>query len=401
MFSLSLPLSPPLHQTEEVGAMSVSQHDWSLHRKGQIDQQRHKEKIKEAIKKNLSDIVSEESIILSDGKKMVRVPIRSLEEYRFRYDPGRQQHAGQGNGKSKIGDVVAQEPRPGKGKKGDAGKEAGVDYYEAEITMEELASMIFEDLSLPNLEQKRQQEMETEAVRFTDVRKKGPMTNLDKKRTIMENMKRNAAKGEPRFKDIKSEDLRFKVWEPTIKYQSNAVVLAMMDVSGSMGEFEKYIARSFYFWMVRFLRTKYNNVQIVFISHHTEAKEVSEDEFFHKGESGGTQVSSAYELALQIIQERYKPEDWNIYPFHFSDGDNLPWDNDRCVQLVHKLMELCNIFGYGEIREGHYRSPSTLMSAYNKINDKKFIAVTISDKKEVYPALRKFFATRGDAVPTS
>jgi uncharacterized protein len=380
-------------------AMSVSQHDWSLHRKGQADQERHKEKIREAVKKNLGEIVSEESIILSDGKHVVRIPIRSLEEYNFRYDHNRQQHAGQGTGKSKIGDVVAQEPRSGKGRKGEAGKEAGVDYYEAEISMDELASMIFEDLGLPNLEQKRQQEMETEAVRFTDVRKKGPLANLDKKRTIMENLKRNAAKGEAKFQDIKSQDLRFKVWEPTIKYQSNAVVLAMMDISGSMGEFEKYIARSFYFWMVRFLRTKYNNVQIVFISHHTEAKEVSEEEFFHKGESGGTQVSSAYELALQLIKERYNPNDWNIYPFHFSDGDNLPWDNDRCVQLVHKLMDLCNIFGYGEIREGHYRSPSTLMSAYNKITDKKFTAVTISDKKEVYPALRKFFAQR-DTVPT-
>jgi len=372
--------------------MSVSQHDWSLHRKGQVDQERHKEKIREAIKKNLGDIVSEESIILSDGKKVVKVPIRSLDEYRFRYDPGRQEHAGEGNGKSKVGDVIAQEPKSGKGKKGDAGKEAGYDYYEAEISMEELAELIFEDLGLPNLEQKRQQELQTDAVRFTDVRKKGPLTNLDKKRTIMENMKRNASKGEAKFKDIKSDDLRFKVWEPTIRYQSNAVVIAMMDVSGSMGEFEKYIARSFYFWMVRFLRTKYNNVQIVFISHHTEAKEVTEEEFFHKGESGGTQVSSAYELALEIIRERYNPDDWNIYPFHFSDGDNLPWDNDRCVQLVTRLMELCNIFGYGEIREGHYRSPSTLMSAYNKISDKKFTAVTISDKKEVYPALRKFFA---------
>jgi uncharacterized protein len=139
-------------------------------------------------------------------------------------------------------------------------------------------------------------------------------------------------------------------------------------------------------------------VKIVFISHHTEAKEVTEEEFFTHGESGGTQVSSAYELALQIIQERYNPDDWNIYPFHFSDGDNLPWDNERCVSLVQKLMEVCNIFGYGEIREGHYRSPSTLMSAFNKIQDKKFIAVTISDKTEVYPALRRFFATR-EAVP--
>src|SRR5579871_5513435 len=198
---------------EGVCSMSVSQHDWSLHRKGQVDQERHKEKIREAIKKNLSDIVSEEAIILSDGKKMVRVPIRSLDEYRFRFDPGRQTHAGEGNGKSKVGDVIAQEPRPGRGKKGDAGKEGGYDYYEAEITMDELASMIFEDLGLPNLEEKRQQEMETESVRFTDVRKKGPMANLDKKRTIMENMKRNAAKGDTRFGDIKSEDLRFKVWE--------------------------------------------------------------------------------------------------------------------------------------------------------------------------------------------
>jgi uncharacterized protein len=369
--------------------MPVTRPDWSLHRKGSIDQERHKEKIKEAIKKNLPEIVSEENIILSDGKSIIKVPIRSLDEYRFRYDFGRQEQSGQGDGKSKVGDVIAQDPRQGqgKGKKGEAGRDPGQDYYEAEVSIDELAAIIFEDLGLPFLEEKKLAELETESVRFTDVRKKGPMANLDKKRTILENIKRNAAHGDPHFHDLKNEDLRFKVWEPTIKYQSNAVVIAMMDISGSMGEFEKYIARSFYFWMVRF-----------FISHHTEAKEVTEEEFFHKGESGGTQVSSAYELALEIIQERYNPRDWNIYPFHFSDGDNLPWDNEKCVQLVQKLMEQCNLFGYGEIREGHYRSPSTLMSAYNKITDKKFIAVTISDKKEVYPALRKFFSLRDGAT---
>ena len=380
--------------------MTISRQDWSLHRKGSVDQQRHKEKIREAIKKNLGEIVSEESIILSDGKKVLKVPIRSLDEYRFRFDPGRQNHAGQGDGDSQVGDVVAAEPRQGRGRRGEAGEEPGYDYYEADVTIDELATLIFEDLGLPFLEEKKLAEMEIEAVRFTDVRKVGPMANLDKKRTILENMKRNAAKGDPKFKDLKNEDLRFKVWEPTIRYQSNAVVLAMMDISGSMGDFEKYIARSFYFWMVRFLRTKYNNVKIVFISHHTEAKEVTEEEFFTHGESGGTQVSSAYELALQIIQERFNPDDWNIYPFHFSDGDNLPWDNERCVNLVYKLMEQCNIFGYGEIREGHYRSPSTLMSSFAKIQDPKFIAVTISDKTEVYPALRRFFATR-ESVPAA
>jgi uncharacterized protein len=394
---------PSTAASERSASMSVSQHDWSLHRKGSVDQKRHKEKIREAIKQNLSDIISEESIIMSDGKKQIKVPIRSLEQYRFRYDFGRQQHAGQGNGKSKVGDVIARDPQPGQGSgkgKGDAGDQPGSEYFEAEVSLDELAELIFEDLGLPNLEEKKQAEIETETVRFTDIRKTGSLANLDKRRTIRENIRRNASKGDPTFHDIKKEDLRYKTWEPTVRYESNAVVIAMMDVSGSMGEFEKYIARSFYFWMVRFLRTKYTNVKIIFISHHTEAKEVTEDEFFHRGESGGTQVSSAYELALQIIHERFNPDDWNIYPFHFSDGDNLPWDNDRCVQLVGELMKMCNIFGYGEIREGSYRSPSTLMSAFSRIQDKKFIAVTIADKREVYPALRKFFSTRGDAVPT-
>ena len=123
-----------------------------------------------------------------------------------------------------------------------------------------------------------------------------------------------------------------------------------------MGEFEKYISRSFYFWMVRFLRTKYNNVKIVFITHHTEAKEVDEETFFTLGESGGTQVSSAYELALRDHRGALSPDDWNIYPFHFSRRRQLgPWDNERCVKLVNELMQRCNLFGYGEIREGDYR----------------------------------------------
>lgn len=377
------------------GSASISQHDWSLHRKGPIDQQRHKEKIKEALKKNLGQIVSNENIILSDGKKVIKVPIRSLEEYRFRYDQNSGEHSGQGEGDSHVGDVIGQAGNqrgkgPGKGQ-GEAGDQPGYDYFEAEVTVDELAALLFEDLGLPYLEEKKLTEVESDTVEFVDVRRTGIMPNLDKRRTIRENIKRNAAAGNPHFGDLRQEDLRFKTWDQRVRYHSNAVVIAMMDVSGSMGEFEKYIARSFYFWMVRFLRTKYNNVQVVFISHHTEAKEVTEDEFFHKGESGGTQVSSAYELALKIIEERYNPDDWNIYPFHFSDGDNLPWDNDLCVQYVHKLLNVCNIFGYGEIREGYRGSSSTLMSAFGKLNEPKFLTVTITDKREVYPALKKFF----------
>lgn len=372
--------------------VSLSQHDWSLHRKGAMDQARHKQKVKEAIRQNLADIVSEQSIITSDGKKILKVPIRTLEEYRFRFDPNDQQQVGQGDGDSKVGDVLGQDGQgnaPGQGAQ--PGDQPGVDYYEAELTIDELAGMVFEDLSLPNLEEKRSQVLESEAVRFTDIRKSGPYANLDKRRTIRENIKRNALQGHAHFGTLKNDDLRFKTWERDIRRESNAVVIAMMDVSGSMGSFEKYISRAFYYWMVRFLRTKYDNVEIVFISHHTEAKEVTEEEFFTRGESGGTKASSAYRLAVEMVAERFPSSDWNIYPFHFSDGDNWPSDNEICLRLCSELVDQCNLFGYGEIRQGRHSYQSTLMQTFSRIDNPKFVNVTIAEKAGVYPALRTFF----------
>ncbi|MBE3588004.1 MAG: sporulation protein YhbH, partial [Thermoanaerobacteraceae bacterium] len=353
--------------------------------------------VREAIKKNLADVVSEESIIMSDGNKVVKIPIRSLDEYHFRFDHGKRKHAGQGDGKSKVGDVLGSDPQQGGGKGKGAGEEPGVDYYEADITIDELAELIFEDLGLPNLEQKKKPELASEAVEFKDVRKKGISSNIDRKRTIYEAMKRNALQGKPGLHTITRDDLRYRTWDVTYKYESNAVVLAMMDTSGSMGPFEKYIARSFFFWMVHFLRTKYQNVHIVFLAHHVEAKETTEEEFFTKGASGGTRCSSVYKLALEIIEKRYSPQDYNIYAFHFSDGDNLASDNDNCVKLVNQLLEVCNLVGYGEI-EGPYYYTSTLRSAYKRINNPKFTVVTIKDKSGVYPALKKFFSSAPDQV---
>ena len=385
--------------------MTVQRNDWSLQRKGFIDQQRHKERIQEAIRKNLGSIVSNESIILSDGRKTVKVPIRSLDEYKFRFDHRKRKHVAQGDGNTKVGDVIARESQSqGQGTR-QAGDTPGIDYYEAEVDIDSIAALIFEDLQLPFLEDKAKQAIQSKTTRFTEIRRVGPLSNLDKRRTIMENLRRQAReKGEARLGPIRKEDLRFKSWEEEIHYESNAVVLALMDVSGSMGEFKKYIARSFFFWMVRFLRTKYDHVKIVFISHHTEAKEVSEEAFFTQGESGGTVVSSAYKLALDIIAERYRPRDLNIYPFHFSDGDNYYSDNEDAVRLADQLIETCNLFGYGEIGEegaGSYRRGSgALLSIFNDRlkNKDRFIGVRIDDKQDVYPALKQFFGKRGIAA---
>ncbi|HEX8476675.1 MAG TPA: sporulation protein YhbH [Pyrinomonadaceae bacterium] len=388
--------------------MSIQRNDWSLQRKGIIDQERHKERVKEAIRKNLGSIVSNEAIILSDGKRTVKVPIRSLDEYKFRFDHRKRKHVGQGDGKTKVGDVIGRESQPGSGRgqgTGPAGQDAGAEYYEAEVNIDELAALIFEDLQLPFLEEKAKQAVQSKTTRFNEIRRTGVMANLDKRRLILENIKRNAREQQrARFGNVKKEDLRFKSWEEDHRYESNAVVLALMDVSGSMGEFKKYIARSFFFWMVRFLRTKYDNVEIVFISHHTEAKEVTEEQFFTQGESGGTVVSSAYQLALDIIKERFRPNDWNIYPFHFSDGDNYYSDNEEAVRLADELIVTCNLFGYGEIGEegtsGYRRSSGALLSIFTDRLKRKerFIGVRIDDKEDVYPALKQFFGRRGVEV---
>lgn len=385
--------------------MSVQRNDWSLQRKGIIDQERHKERIKDAIKKNLGSIVSNESIILSRGRKTVKVPMRALDEYKFRFDYRKRKHVGQGDGDTQVGDVIGRENGQGMGQgsgPGEAGDSPGQEYYEADVNIDEIAALIFEDLQLPYLEEKAKQAVQSKTTRFTEIRRIGVMSNLDKRRTVLENIRRNAReRGQAKIGGFKKEDLRFKSWEEELKYESNAVVIAMMDVSGSMTEFKKYIARSFFFWMVRFLHTKYDSVKIVFISHHTEAKEVTEEQFFTQGESGGTVVSSAYKLALEMIEDRFPARDWNIYPFHFSDGDNYYSDNDDAVKLADKLIEACNLFGYGEIGEeglaSYRRSSGALLSIFNDRlkNKERFIGVRIDDKQDVYPALKQFFGKRG------
>jgi uncharacterized protein len=372
---------------------TIAREDWSLHRKGHDDQQRHQEKVQEAIKNNLADLITEESIIMSNGKDVVKIPIRSLDEYKIRYNYDKNKHVGQGNGDSKIGDVVARDGsgkgQQGAGKGKGAGDQGGEEYYEAEVPLLELEQALFKELELPNLVKKEQDDNRLEDIEFNDIRKTGLMGNIDKKRTMLSAYKRNAMRGKPGFHPIYQEDLKFRTWNEVLKPDSKAVVLAMMDTSGSMGIWEKYMARSFFFWMARFLRTKYETVDIEFIAHHTEAKVVTEEEFFSKGESGGTICSSAYRKSLELIETKYSPARYNIYPFHFSDGDNLTSDNARCVKLVGELMKVSNMFGYGEVNQ--YNRHSTLMSAYKNIEDEKFRYYILKQKADVFNAMKGFF----------
>src|SRR5439155_19304969 len=171
------------------------------------------------------------------------------------------------------------------------------------------------------------------------------------------------------------------------------VVLWLMDTSGYMDTMKKYLARSFFFLLYRFLCTRYENVEIVFIAHHSEAQEVTEEEFFHKGESGGTFISSGYNKALEIIYQRYHPGLWNVYSFHCSDGDNFESDNEAALKAAQQICEVCNLFGYGEIKPlGSRYYESSMLNIFRRLEADNFQTVLIERKEDIWPSFKAFLA---------
>ncbi|HXH11535.1 MAG TPA: DUF444 family protein, partial [Alphaproteobacteria bacterium] len=236
---------------------------WDLRRRALKDSMRHDKRVKAAIRQHLKELIAEETIITADGHKLVKIPLRYLEQYRFRFG---QWGSGAGQGPGQVGDVLARDGERGAGQE-QPGDQPGEQVYEAEIAVEELTRMMLEDLALPWLEAKDKQQITTTAYNFDDIRRKGSMANLDKKRTLLQNLKRQAAHKHPQVGPFADADLRFKVWSVREEPHSNAAVYLLMDRSGSMTTEKKYIAKSFFFWLVRFLRLKYRTVETVFIAH--------------------------------------------------------------------------------------------------------------------------------------
>ncbi|MHB8427389.1 MAG: YeaH/YhbH family protein [Acidiferrobacterales bacterium] len=369
------------------------------------DRLRHRQKVREAIRENVADIVAEESIIGQSREKIIKVPIRGVREYHFIFgedSPG----VGSGPGDSQPGQVIGQtEDMSG----GDAGNQPGIDYYETEITLEELVDIMFEDLELPDMERKKLREVPVEALRKRKgFRRVGIRAHLDKKRTAMARMRRKQVAqaavgielGAGRF-PFHRDDLKYRHIVRDLRFQSNAVVLCIMDTSGSMDTMKKYLARSFFFLLYQFARTRYNNVQVVFIAHDAQAREVSEEEFFTKGGSGGTIISSGYLKALEIIRERFHPSLWNVYAFHCSDGDNWTQDNPAAIRAARELADACNLFGYGEIKplnSGSYGD--SLLGLFGKMDAANFHALIIENKEDIWPGFRQLLL-RERAVETA
>jgi sporulation protein YhbH len=362
------------------------------------DRLRHRQKVREAIRNNIGDIIAEESIIGKDKHRIVKVPIRGIKEYRFVYGDNAPGVGQGGDGEPKPGDVI------GQGDKGEgnqqAGDKPGVDYYETDVSLDEIIELMFEDLELPDMERKRLRQIEVERLfRQKGYRRKGIRVRLDKKRTARSRVKRKKAalKRHPIATDARfpfhKDDLRYHHTVTEVRNESNAVVLCIMDTSGSMDRLKKYLARSFFFLLYQFICTRYQNVEIVFIAHHTEAFEVTEEEFFHKGESGGTFISSGYLKALEIIEQRYHPALWNVYAFHCSDGDNFDSDNPAALKAAEELAKVSNLFGYGEIKplgSGYYGS--TMIQFFSQIQAPNFQTVQIQKKEDIWASFKTFLS---------
>jgi hypothetical protein len=365
------------------------------------DRARHRLKIRESIRENIADIIAEESIIGQDRGRVIKVPIRGIREYRFVYGdntPG----VGQGDGNSEQGQVVGKGEKQPSGDPDRAGNQAGADFYETDVTLEELIEIMFEDLELPDLERKALRQIESFRLsKRKGYRPVGIRSRLDKHRTVRERAKRMlsaARRGRVLSPEMPSrrfpyhvDDLVYRHVTSDVHNESNAVVLCLMDTSGSMDTMKKYLARSFFFLLYQFICTKYRNVEIVFVAHHTEAREVTENEFFHKGESGGTFISSAYAKALEIVQDRYHPSLWNVYAFHCSDGDNFDSDNTQALRTAGELAAVCNLFGYGEIKPlGSRYYESSMLNIFRRMEADNFHTVLIERKEDIWSSFKTF-----------
>ena len=361
------------------------------------DRRRHRQLVEKSIKENLGDILSEESIIGEGKNKKFKIPIRGIKEYQFIYGKNSKGVA-TGTGEEKRGEKIASgKPKSGNGKDR-AGNEEGEDIYETEITLEEILDYIVEDLDLPNLDRKKYSDILVEASgKKRGYQKYGINPRLAKKKTVMSKIARKQGRKRAlkeagleeeieRF-PFKEEDLRYYKVKKKPKRESNAVMIFIMDVSGSMDNSKKYLARSFFFVLSKFLRRKYNNIAFEFVSHTTVAKHVDEDEFFHKAESGGTYISSGLNMALEIIKAKYPPTMWNIYPVYASDGDNWSEDNENAVRAVKELCKVSNMFGYAELLPSTY-STTMYFKFTKEVEEKNFTPVIVREKKDLWSALK-------------
>lgn len=404
-------------------------------KKSTVNRQRFLRRYKNQIKRAVSDAVGKRSITEIDQGEEISIPAHDISEPRFhRGHGGHIERVLPGNDEFMTGDRIK---RPSGGSDGGGGSEAsdsgeGEDEFVFQLSREEFLDLYFEDLELPDLVKKELAKMTTYKTIRAGVTSSGIPTNINVVRSMRQATGRRMALASPykrRLREAEEElrqleknpnaqkidilrlkrdieffkkkinavpfidtiDLRYNNRVRVPSPSTQAVMFCVMDVSGSMDEAKKDIAKRFFILLYLFLTKNYEKIELVFIRHHTSAKEVNEEEFFYSRETGGTVVSSALELLSTIIESRYPPSAWNIYVAQASDGDNWNADSPYCQELLQeKIMPLLQYFAYIEIMPRHHQS---LWEVYQQIrtNYPNFAMENIDNVADIYPVFRELF----------
>lgn len=354
------------------------------------DHSRFKDIVRGRIKENFKKFVTHGEMIGKRENDIVKIPIPSIDIPRFKYGP--KQGGGVGQGQGQPGDAMDGEPQDGYG---EAGNQPGEHQLEAEMSLDELANILGEELQLPNIEPKGPPKMDTMKSKFTGLAPVGPEGLRNFRSSYKNALKRYLSSGiyDPSKMIIpQRSDMRYKSYKQSKQKHANAVVIYMMDVSGSMGDEQKEIVRLESFWINTWLQKHYKGLETRFIIHDAAAKEVDEKTFFSTSESGGTLISSAYKLAQQMILDEYNPRDWNIYPFHFSDGDNWSGEDTRlCMKMLNEFfLPNCNTFCYGQV-ESKYGSGQFLKDLEREFpSNEKLIFSRIESRDKILQSIKDF-----------
>ena len=404
--------------------------------KSAVNRQRFLRRYKSQIKQSIAEAINKRSVTDVDSGESVSIPIEDINEPMFHQGRGGLRHrVHPGNDHFVQNDRIERPPGGGGGGsgQGDASKDGeGQDEFSFQISKDEYLDLLFEDLALPNLQKNQYRQLTEYKTHRSGYTSNGVPANISVVRSLQNSLARRTAMTagkkrelralESTLNDVENSepaqlleeerlrkeiaelrqkiaktpfidtfDLRYKNYERRPEPSSQAVMFCLMDVSGSMDQATKDMAKRFYILLYLFLSRTYKNVDVVYIRHHTQAKEVDEQEFFYSQETGGTIVSSALKLMDEVIQERYDPAIWNIYAAQASDGDNWADDSPLCHQvLAQKLLPIVRYYSYIEITR---RAHQTLWREYEVLQEKfsNFAMQHIREPEDIYPVFRELF----------
>lgn len=371
---------------------------YDLFSRGARDWLRHNEKVRESVQRNLPELIAGPDLITGPQDRTVQIPVRMLEHSRFRLaDPQNQTHSDVGQGQGKAGDVLRPAQRGFGDEEGEGGQGEGEVRLMLELKVDDIIDWLWEELNLPELKPKRKLAITDDEFVREGWDKHGARARLDRRRTVKEAVKRRAIQSDPVA--FTNEDLRFRQLVHKRKPATNAVVIFALDVSASMTEAERKLAKSFFFFVLQGIRRRYGKVETRFIAHTTQAWEFVEHEFFQVTGAGGTGASSAFNLALEMIQTEYDPSMYNGYLFYASDGENFTEDRAAATESLSKLTSLLNYVGYVETVPGSARSSETEMKticAELEHSGAPIGTSILTRTEDVWKAIRHFFMQQAD-----